>query len=185
MLTLPRHLTYDDYRRIPDDGQRYEILDGEVYVNPSPTLAHQHASAALYLELARAVSDDARVYYAPIDVILGEHDVVQPDLVVVATSQLTRRGIEGPPRIVVEIVSSGRPDFDRRIKARRYASFGVPVYWLVAPSTRRVECFHLVSDTYVLAAEGRDDEVIDAVGLEGVHLTLRPLWLELDVSPER
>jgi Uma2 family endonuclease len=183
VLTLPRRLTYDDYRRIPDDGQRYEILDGEVYVSPSPTLAHQHASAALYLQLARAVPDDARVYYAPIDVILGEHDVVQPDLVVVATSQLTPRGIEGPPRIVVEIVSSGRPDFDRRIKAQRYASFGVPLYWLVDPSARRVECFRLVSGTYELAAEGHHDEVIEAVGLEGVQLTLGPLWLELSLTP--
>jgi Uma2 family endonuclease len=83
---------------------------------------------------------------------------------------------------VVEIVSAGRPDFDRTIKARRYASFGVPVYWLVDPSARRVECFRLVSGTYALVAEGHDDEVIDAVGLDGVHLALGPLWLELSLT---
>lgn len=179
MLTLPRRLTYDDYRSIPDDGQRYEIIDGEVFVSPSPSLQHQHASAAMYLHLVAAVPATLRVYYAPIDVVLGLHDIVQPDLVVAALPQLSSRGIEGVPHLVVEIVSPGRPDYDRTIKARRYARFGVPHFWIVDPRARTLECFMLQDGVYRLAASGRDGEQVVAPGFASLTVGLTSLWIDL------
>jgi Uma2 family endonuclease len=179
MLTLPRRLTYEDYRRIPDDGQRYEIIDGEVYVSPSPALEHQHASAALHLQLAEALPGSMRVYYAPIDVVLGVHDVVQPDLVVAGLPQLSSRGIEGPPHLVIEIVSPGRPEYDRTVKARRYAAFGVPHYWIVDPRARTLECFVLAGDSYGLVVSGQREDAVEVPGFESLTLALTPLWIDL------
>lgn len=179
MLTLPRRLTYEDYRRIPDDGKRYEIIDGEVYVSPSPALEHQHASAALYLQLAEAMPVAMRVYYAPIDVVLGVHDVVQPDLVVASLPQLSSRGIEGRPHLVVEIVSPGRPEYDRTVKARRYAAFEVPHYWIVDPRGRTLECFVLNDGAYELVASGRGTTALTVPVFESLTITLSRLWIDL------
>src|SRR5437870_3000442 len=112
----PRNLTYEDYVGLPDDGRRYEILDGELQVSPAPAPRHQGVSGNLLVILHVHVWERrlGRVYHAPIDVILARDSIVQPDLVFVAADResiITERAIEGPPDLAVEILS---PWSDRR-----------------------------------------------------------------------
>jgi Uma2 family endonuclease len=111
---LNSKLTYDDYAAIPSNGRIYEIVDGEVYVTPAPSPFHQRASKRLQrqLEAFFEAPGHAEVFNAPIDLILTNHDVTQPDLVVVEAAAITRRGIEAPPLLVVEVLSPPTESFD-------------------------------------------------------------------------
>lgn len=178
---MPRRATYDDYCRFPDDGLRYEILDGEIFMTPAPSPRHQYASKRLQRVLEGYFEGDRAglVFDAPLDVILSHEDVVQPDLVVVAgRPQISARGIEGQPLVLVEILSPLRPEYDRLTKASRYAARGVPHYWIVDPDRRTVECFRLDGGSYRLDASGSDRETIAVPAFEGLTLPLGDLWLD-------
>ncbi|MCI0435935.1 MAG: Uma2 family endonuclease [Gemmatimonadetes bacterium] len=131
----PTRWTYAEYARLPNDGNRYEVLDGEVLVTPSPGTKHQWTAAELFFELreyvrAHRVGD---MFWA-LDVLFARGQYLCPDMVFVPNSQrdrLTDRGVEGVPGLVVEIVSPGSVRIDRVTKPARYADFGVPQYWVV------------------------------------------------------
>jgi Uma2 family endonuclease len=143
---LNARLTYDDYAAIPSDGQIYQIVDGDVYVTPAPSPFHQRASKRLERQLEAHFEAGGRgeVFNAPIDLILSDHDVMQPDLVVVTDPRtVTRRAIEAPPALVVEVLSPSSVKLDRQVKARRLAAFGVPQCWVLDPDARTLECYAL------------------------------------------
>ena len=118
-----------------------------------------------------------QVFYAPTDVILTDHDVVQPDLVVVTTpEQISERGIEGPPTLLIEILSPSSADYDRTVKAQHYAALGVPHYWIVDPEARTVECYRLVRARFVLRASGRDQESLTVPDFPDLTIPLGTLW---------
>jgi hypothetical protein len=112
-LTLPRRATYADYCTFPDDGMRYELLEGAIFMTPASSTLHQFARKRLQRMLEDALEADGThlVFNAPIDVILSDEDVVQPGLVVAARSQLTKRGVEGARRPLVRpgLRPTGRP----------------------------------------------------------------------------
>jgi Uma2 family endonuclease len=173
-------LSYAAYAEIPADGQRWEFLDGEVFVTPAPSPAHQFTVMRLgrFLEdNLTAFGDDTIAFVSPIDVILHDAEIVQPDVVVARRGQVSGRGIEGPPPLLVEVVSPTRPGLDREIKARRYAANGVERLWLVDPVARTVECFHLVDGRYQLTASGRGDGPLVIADLPGLAVALDRLWL--------
>jgi Uma2 family endonuclease len=176
---LNARLTYDDYAAIPSDGQTYQIIDGEVYVTPAPSPFHQRASKRLQRQLEAYFEDTGRgeVFNAPIDLILSTHDVMQPDLVVVSDpASVTRRAIEAPPMLVVEVLSPSSERMDRQIKARRLAAFGVPHYWVLDPEERTLECYELEAGVYVLRASGAGEASVTAPGLEGLTIALAAIW---------
>ena len=159
-ITVP--LTYDDLVNTPDDGQRYEIIDGEMIVSASPNRAHQESARRVNLLLHDA-SDNGRhglVYFAPVDVRLSPHDIVEPDLLFIRRERLhiyTAIGIvEGPPDIVVEILSPTSHTRDLVRKAKLYAWGQVPEYWQVDPIARTLTILALVDGHYqqVPAANG-------------------------------
>ena len=171
-------LSYAAYAEIPADGQRWEFLDGEVFVTPAPSPAHQFAVQRLLRFLEDHVSslgDDAIAFVSPIDVILNDAEIVQPDVVVARRQQVSARGIEGAPLLLVEVVSPTRPGLDREIKARRYAANGVERFWLADPDARTVECFHLVDGRYLPLAAGSGHEALAVA--PGLSLDLARLWL--------
>ena len=140
--------TYEDYCQLPDD-RRYELIDGEFYeMAPAPGSVHQWAS----FKLARLMADFVEslllgvVYIAPFDVILAAHDTMQPDILFVAASRsniITPRACEGPPDLVVEVLSPSTTRHDLVVKRERYALFGVREYWLVNPVARSIEILTL------------------------------------------
>lgn len=177
---IPRRATYDDYRQFPDDGKRYELLDGEIFMTPAPAPRHQFASKRLHrmLEEYFEVAGGRMVFSAPLDVILTDADVVQPDLVVVDRSQVSGRGVEGAPLVVVEILSPSRPAYDRLTKATRYAACGVPHFWIVDPDAQTVECFELQSGAYRLRGSASGRETLDVPAFAGLTVSLEGLWLD-------
>lgn len=178
MIGLKQVLDYDDYAAIPPDGQRYELLEGDVHVRPAPPPLHQWVSKRLQRQLeayfeARGLG---RVYDAPIDVILTPHDVVQPDLVVVTDlSQVSARGIEGAPTLLVEVLSPSTLLYDRTTKSRRYAALGVPHFWLVEPEPRRLECYRLEGSAYQRVAVAEQNATIEPSDWPGLVIRLGDL----------
>ncbi len=180
MIGIKTKLDYSDYAGIPPDRNRYEIVDGDLLVTPAPSPLHQRVSKRLQrqLEAYFEARGEAEVFNAPIDLILGFHDVVQPDLVVVRDpAQISARGIEGPPLLVVEIISPSTRDQDRAIKARRYAAFGVPHYWMVDPERQGLECHRLASDgTYHRVVEAAGDTALVHPDWPGLDIRLGDFW---------
>jgi Uma2 family endonuclease len=148
--TVPVHgWTYDEFARLPDDGNRYEVIAGELYVTPAPGRFHQRVSARLtHLFEAFSVDTGAGIAYtAPFDVIFGEGDYVEPDLLFVRRSRIDQiiRGhaVVGPPDLVIEILSDSTAGRDRGLKRQRYSAFGVLEYWIVDTDAKHVEVHRL------------------------------------------
>ena len=145
--------TYEDYAALPDDGNRYEIIDGILYLMPGPTSAHQGVlSCFVYYFFAHVqLPGLGRVFAAPLDVLLPRARPAQPDIIVVLNHKLhlvSNRGIEGPPDLVVEIASPGTRTHDRGRKLAVYAEAGVPEYWLAEPADRTIELLVLEDGSY-------------------------------------
>lgn len=134
---------YADLTALPDDQTRYEIIDGELLEMPSPTSAHALAIAALVqllLPILQRVG--GRWLTAPLDVFFPGADPVQPDLLVLlpdSRARLVRRGVEGPPDLVIEVLSPANRAHDQVRKRELYARSGVREYWIVDPEQRVIE----------------------------------------------
>lgn len=148
--------TYADYCKLPDDGKRYEVIDGVLYVSPSPRTIHQALSKNLQFllyELERA--GHGWVFNAPMDVLMTGATPVQPDLIFVTPEQrhiLKPENIQGAPYLLVEILLPRSARYDRVTKLNKYAQCEVPHYWLLDPRARTLEIFRLQRDTYQMLA---------------------------------
>jgi Uma2 family endonuclease len=177
---LAGRLSYDTYAQLPADGRRWEFLDGEVHVTPAPSPAHQFTVVRLSHALdacAGAFGGGHVVLVSPVDVILADDEIVQPDVVVARSAQLSPRGIEGTPPLIAEVLSPGRPSLDRDVKARRYAAHGVPRYWIVDPLAHTLECYALHGGGYVLQRRGNRGDTLALDDLPGLAIDLARLWL--------
>src|SRR3989442_1413356 len=146
-------LTYEDFCALPDDGLRYEIVDGMLFAEPAPRRAHQKAVGNLFAILHAWVRahDLGEVYVAPFDVILDPRTTVAPDLVFVVKDRLdivAERGVEAAPDLLVEVLSPGTARRDRVRKLNAYARHGVRQYWLVDPGAETLAAFDLAGDAH-------------------------------------
>jgi len=134
--------TYDEYARLPDDGNRYEVIDGEVLVTPAPSTGHQLVLLRLSIELHRYVESEGLGVVLPgVDLLFVDGQFIRPDLLFVPNAGrdgITSRGVEQAPGRVVEILSPSSGSIDRVRKPQRYRDFGVPEYWVVDPDERVV-----------------------------------------------
>lgn len=151
MSVHPAPWSYDDYVDFPDDGRRYEIVDGEVHVTPAANTRHQDLVLFVVRRIADHVdrSGGGRVFVAPYDVVLSPNDVVQPDVLFVAhpaTHRITTANLQGPPTLAVEVLSDAR--HDRVRKRQLYARYGVEEYWIIDPDGERVEVYGLADGRY-------------------------------------
>ena len=145
--------TYAAYTAIPDDGRRYEVLNGVLYMAPAPVEPHQSASVNIVIYLGTFLRSGGlgKIYHAPFDVELSPDNVVQPDLIVVLNDNLqviTHERIVGAPDLVVEIASPSTATHDRNRKLRTYEMAGVREYWIVDPYARTVEILVLEQAKY-------------------------------------
>jgi Uma2 family endonuclease len=145
--------TYKDYAALPDDGRRYEIVDGVLFMTPSPTEGHQTAAGRLFYYLLTYVEFQGlgRVYMAPFDVELAPYVLVQPDVLVVLNANqeiITPSRIIGTPDLVVEVASPGTVAYDHRKKQDAYARAGVSEYWIVDPIAHTIDVLVLEAGTY-------------------------------------
>ena len=184
-MTNPRiKFTINDYMSTPNE-KRYQLLDGELLVAPSPTRKHQTISGQLYLTMTQFVTQSqlGQVWYAPLDVILSNHDVVQPDILFVSNARaniLTEANVQGAPDLVVEILSPATAQHDREYKRTLYSRHGVREYWLVDPEDNMVEVWtdrDSESGTgLVLAAAYQRGDTLASPLLEGLNIPLEALF---------
>ncbi len=174
-------LTYEDYAALPADGRRYEIHDGELSVTPAPSPRHQRISGNLFTILCQHVMTNGlgEVYYAPLDVILSESSIVQPDLIYLDRGRLAAvsgREIEGVPTLVVEVLSPSTTLSDRSTKWQLYARHGVPFYWLVDPEGRAIEALVLGPEGYSLAIRASGSEPLSLPPFPDLAFAPASLW---------
>jgi Uma2 family endonuclease len=170
-------VSFADLERWPEDGRRYELYDGEVYVVPSPLPLHQIVSARLHLALADYVrTHGGIVLYAPLDIVLTEYDVVQPDLLLFTRD---REGFIDPlkvtrhaPDLAIEILSPSTAGNDRGRKMQLLARHGVREYWLVDPMAVTIEVYWLSGGQFALASTAAGDRPVQS-----------PLLPELSLAP--
>jgi Uma2 family endonuclease len=172
MATEPqtKYWTYEDLLALPDDGRRYEIIEGVLYEMPSPNMEHGDLIANLLHRVFWPVVDalGGRVYTAPIDVFLPGAQPVQPDVFVLMPEQLvlrSRRGVEGPPALIVEVLSPGNSRHDLVRKRAIYARAGVREYWIVSPEALIIEILALEGNTYRTHARVAGDELLTSTVL--------------------
>lgn len=148
--------TYEDWLRLPDDGFRYEVLDGELYMSPPPTISHQNAATLLAARM-RTYADDhdlGLVLTSPVGVRLPDQEVpLQPDILFVSKERSDIVGqdyIEGTPDLIVEVLSPSNWLYDRGKKQEAYRQAGVREYWIVDYRAKTVEVLVLEESAYVL-----------------------------------
>ncbi len=173
-------LTYEDYAKTPDD-ERWELLDGELVIVPSPNIPHQRVVTDLMTLLNVFVKDRdlGSVYAAPTDVVLSDTNVVQPDLLFVSSERghiITHANIQGAPDLAVEIRSPSTADRDLTVKRRLYAEHGVREYWLVDPDAMTVTVLLLGEHGYEEAGSYRGGQSFDSTTVEGFSVNLDDIF---------
>jgi Uma2 family endonuclease len=139
-------LTYEDYELFPEDGRRHELVGGEHYVSPAPSLRHQAIVVNLVFAFKAFLQQHplGRVFVAPTDLILSASDVVQPDLLFVSRERsgiLGEKNVQGAPDLLVEIVSETNRKLDEITKRKLYEHHGVQEYWVVDPAAETVKVY--------------------------------------------
>ena len=177
--------TYEDYARLPNDGWKYEVMRGELYMSPAPSPRHQMISGNLTFELQRFVREGAlgKVLVSPIDVILprGLGTPVQPDILFIRGDNLRIIGektIDGVPDLAIEILSPSNWVDDRRTKFDVYADAGIAEYWIIDPKKESVEIFALIGNRYELVEKyGPGDKAASRV-LSGFTVAIDEIFAQ-------
>lgn len=165
-------LAYEDYLKI-DDEQRYELIEGELIVVPSPNFLHQHLSAAIEAQLREHVKKHSLglVLDAPFDIVPAENVVLQPDVIYLSRERyplLTGNCLKGAPDLAVEVLSPSTSRRDRLQKSRLYLRYGVKEYWVADPASQTVEVFSAREDGWLLAGSYGPGDVIVSPLLPGL-----------------
>lgn len=151
-------MTEDDLEAMPDDGRRYELLDGSLVVTPAPSIRHQMVLGELFLVLRAACATGLRVLFAPVDVRLSHTTVLQPDLLVAPENAFAEKNLPGVPLLAVEVLSPSTRHIDLGLTRSRYEAAGCRSYWVVDPLVPSIRAWELDDGAYVEVgrAEGHD-----------------------------
>ncbi len=178
-------LTYADFLLFPDDGKRHELIDGAHYVTPSPKLKHQAIVGNLYWLIRSFLTDHpiGNAYLSPLDVVLSDIDVVEPDLLFVASEQLdilTERNVSGPPTLVVEVLSESTRRRDETLKMKLYERMGVREYWMVDPEAETVNVYRAAAERFerVCALSVETNDSLTTPALPGRSLALAAIFAD-------
>ena len=170
-------VSFADLERAPEDGRRYELYDGEVFVVPAPIPLHQVVQHELTERLREYCRQNGGFAVgSPIDIVFSPYDVVQPDIVLFTEARAhlvdIRKVIRHRPDLCVEILSPSTESADRGRKLQMFARYGVPEYWIVDPVAEALEVLRLEAGSYVVARRaGRDDEVT-STAVPGLRISL-------------
>ena len=173
-------LTVDDYMNTPDDV-RYQLIDGELILAPSPTDRHQTVlfKLAVLLDQHVSASGIGKVWIAPFDVVFPDREVYQPDILFVSNERreiITEANIQGAPDLVVEILSPSTQQYDRGYKREVYAERGVREYWIVDPGAGTVEVLSAADgDWEAEVTFSREDALVSRL-LPGLSIELGPVF---------
>jgi len=166
--------TYEDYLQLPED-KRYDLMEGEFYMVPSPNVYHQTILKKLFRILDDYVVSQrlGELHLAPLDVVLSNEDVVQPDILFISREHfhiITERNIQGAPDLVIEILSSTTAERDKGLKRKLYSKYGVKEYWIVDPEERSIEVMKLGEAGFETAGVYGKGEILVSPLLKGFRL---------------
>lgn len=181
-------VTYEMYANMIDDGNRYEIADGVLeLMSPSPTFTHQAICHEMQVRLNASCRNEFMIVPSPIDVILSDTEVRQPDLIMIHRSRISMisdRGINGAPDLVVEITSEHSRRRDKVSKRIAYARYGVPEYWIIDLSNFTLEQYLLDRDRYELSEVYADDDIIQSLTVPCASFSMNGIVQSLPVRPD-
>jgi Uma2 family endonuclease len=174
-------ITYEDYLSLPDGGPRYQLIEGELFMSPSPSLRHQEIVGRIFFVLRKYAEDRQAglVAISPLDVVLSDENVCQPDVLFVSkknSSILKEEGIFGPPDICIEVLSPHKPHLDLKAKRSVYAKYGVTEYWIVDPDKNTVMQYRLQEDSERPRNLLDQSATLTSVLLPGFELNLARLF---------
>ncbi len=172
--------TYEDYLETPED-KRYELIEGELLMTPSPVTLHQRISGKLGFELTRFVveNDLGEVFDAPYDVYLDDENVVQPDILFISRERLdiiSEKNVQGAPDLIIEIISENSAYRDMVQKRRLYEKFGVKEYWIVIPKEGLVEIYTLKDNLFQPYKAFHKDTVLESPYLKDLKIPLQGIF---------
>ena len=182
-MAMPAKLRYvaDDIWDAPDDGNRYEVINGQLVVTPAPSWDHQEAVTELasVLRVHTRTLRMGRVVVAPVGVVLGPEHGFEPDIVYVSNERsdvISRRGVHGAPDLVVEALSPSTERRDRGAKLRAYAEAGVPHYWILDVARWALEIYELSANGYELTATYHVGDVFEPKLFPGLASRISDLF---------
>ncbi len=161
LLPRSRPLTRADLVSVPDDGHRYELIDGALVVTPAPSDPHQDAVLELAVLLREHCPPDLKVKIAPFDVALSDSTVMQPDVLVARRADITYRDLPAAPVLAVEVLSPSTKHIDLMLKRARYETAGCASYWVVDPTEPAITAWDLVDGAYVQVGHTSGDKPLD------------------------
>ncbi|MCR4291807.1 MAG: Uma2 family endonuclease [Candidatus Kuenenia sp.] len=172
--------TYEDYLKTSDD-KRYELIDGELLMTPSPVTKHQRISGRIEFILRRFVIENniGDVFDAPYDVYLDNENVVQPDILFVSKDRLNiigEKNIQGAPDLIIEIISESSAYRDMVLKKKLYARYGVKEYWIVIPEGKEIEVYFLKDSAYQLYATYSNESVLESPLRKDLKIELKEIF---------
>ena len=181
IATEKKEWTYEEYYKI-DDGNQYQVMKGELIMVPAPSTDHQRFSRYIEFILYNYIKKLAlgEVFNAPIDLILDDKIVVQPDLVFISKEKaniIKKRGIFGVPDLIVEIISKSSIKMDRQEKFKLYEKYGVKEYWIADPNNKTIECFFLENSKYeIFCYADEKDNILKSKLLDGLEVNLNDIF---------
>lgn len=179
MVTKAKY-TYEDYLNTPE-GERYELLDGELILVASPNEEHQFASIRLASRMHFYVDEGELgwVFHAPFDIVFSDTEVVQPDVMFISKEReniRTRANVQGAPDLVVEILSPSSVSRDWNYKRELYAKYGVKEYWIADPVHKMVSVMLLKDGVLELAGTYVEGDTVDSMALEGFSVEVGEIF---------
>jgi Uma2 family endonuclease len=182
IIDKSRDWTIEDYLLLGEMNKPCELINGELIMSPSPTPYHQSVCGNLYdLIKIAAKQVGGKVFFAPIDLYINTKNVFQPDLLFLSKENLsfvTQRGIEGPPDLIIEVISASNVFVDRNIKKKAYLNFGVKEYWIVDPGNKTLEIYltsqtnHEVPNLYLV-----EDGIVSSTILTQLSFDLKEIFV--------
>ncbi len=174
-------MTYAEYCLLPDDGKRYELIEGALEVAAAPMTPHQRISMRLSGKLFAYVDERhlGEIFTAPTDILLGINTVVQPDVLFVSTERaaiITEKNIQGPPDLCIEILSPSTLLKDRYVKSVVYARHGVREYWIIDPDEQTVAVYTLSGGAFAAVQQAARTDTVHSSVVAGFALPVAALF---------
>ncbi len=175
MTTQTKLITYDDYLTLPEDGKRYEVIGGEVFMIAAPIINHQQISQNIESRLDRYLEEHniGKYFHAQVDVVLSMTDVVQPDIFYISNERshiIAENNIVAAPDLVAEIISESTKVRDQTTKKALYEKYGVKEYWIVYPDKEKIEQFLLENKKLILNKTFQKTEELFSKVIDGFTL---------------
>jgi len=168
-------ITRHDYAEMPEGPPYYQVIEGELVMWPGPDTSHQSAAGSIYWLIRQFLEKHpvGYVFVAPLDVFLTEVNVYQPDVIFISKKRrsiIKKRGIEGAPELVVEVLSPGTARLDKGSKRKVYARTGVRELWLVEPAAKLIHVYYLFRDAELPVATYDEQAVFKSPLLPGLRI---------------